>query len=200
MVNNSDQRGKRQLLLLAAVFFGPLLLAFLVYYGNGNWRPTGSTEHGELLQPIQVISETGFGETADGNVVRFRGKWSLIIVATEECARTCADLLYATRQIRKALSRDSIRVQRILYTPEDSFDPTMIDPAHPDLIVLGTASPTGRELAGIIDNYRGATPTLDGNIFVADPLGNLMMRFPGDSSMKEIHTDLKKLLKLSRIG
>jgi hypothetical protein len=42
------------LLLLALLFFAPLLLAFLIYYGSG-WRPTGHTNHGELILPARSL-------------------------------------------------------------------------------------------------------------------------------------------------
>lgn len=38
------------------------------------------------------------------------------------------------------------------------------------------------------------------DIFLAGPIGKLILRFPRDTGMKGIHTDLKQLLKLSRIG
>jgi len=37
-------------------------------------------------------------------------------------------------------------------------------------------------------------------IYLVDPLGNLMMRWPKDPDPKKISSDLKKLLKYSRIG
>ncbi|MNT11768.1 hypothetical protein D3C72_1466670 [compost metagenome] len=37
-------------------------------------------------------------------------------------------------------------------------------------------------------------------LFLVDPLGNLMMRFPQDPDPKKMSGDLKKLLKVSRIG
>jgi hypothetical protein len=37
-------------------------------------------------------------------------------------------------------------------------------------------------------------------IYLVDPLGNLMMRWPKDPDPKKISGDLKKLLKYSRIG
>jgi hypothetical protein len=37
-------------------------------------------------------------------------------------------------------------------------------------------------------------------VFIADPLGNLVMRFPAGTGMKDLHKDLALLLKASRIG
>src|SRR5687768_5402523 len=50
---HADQVGARtrkQVWLLVGVFFAPLLLAFLLYYGVG-LRPSGSTNHGDLITP-----------------------------------------------------------------------------------------------------------------------------------------------------
>ena len=38
------------------------------------------------------------------------------------------------------------------------------------------------------------------HMYLIDPLGNLMMRWPKDPDPKKISSDLKKLLKYSRIG
>lgn len=191
-MNEPANRGRKQLLLLAAFFLGPLVLAFIVYYGF-DWRPAGSTEHGELLQPpgrlpdIELVS-------AKGDVApTTRRKWSLIVIADSGCADECHAVLYETRQVRKALSKERDRTQRILRISGE-FDRALIELQHPDLVIVTDDMPAAAELAGSLDS-------LDREyIYLADPLGNLMMRFPRDSGMKAMHTDLKKLLKLSRIG
>ncbi|MGI9344578.1 MAG: hypothetical protein ACR2QV_17245 [Gammaproteobacteria bacterium] len=199
-------RGRRQLLMLAGVFLGPVVFAFVVYYGF-DWRPAGATQHGELLQPpvllpdVALIVASGVDESgvvesgaAENQVApRLRRKWSLIVVAEDGCPAACQASLYETRQVRKALSRERDRTQRVLLIGGE-FDRATLEQQHPDLIIVTTDSPVAGELAA-------TTGALDMSfIYLADPLGNLMMRFPRDTGMKGIHTDLKKLLKLSRIG
>lgn len=41
---------------------------------------------------------------------------------------------------------------------------------------------------------------LEPAIWIVDPLGNLVMRYSADTELKELLEDLKKLLKVSRIG
>lgn len=205
-MNAQQARGRRKLLMLAGVFLGPVAFAFVVYYGF-DWRPAGVTQHGELLQPpallpdVALVVETGVDErvsdSGDGErgaiVPRLRRKWSLIVVAEDGCPDACQAALYETRQVRKALSRERDRTQRVLLIGGE-FDRATLAQQHPDLIIVTTDSPVADELAA-------TTGALDMNfIYLADPLGNLMMRFPRDTGMKGIHTDLKKLLKLSRIG
>jgi len=191
-MTNQENRGRKQFLMMALFFLGPLVLAFIVYYGF-DWRPAGSTEHGELLQPPTVLSDVALGESRDGVVPILRRKWSLIMIEDDGCADNCQATLYETRQVRKALSREDERTQRVLIIAGD-FDREILQLQHRDLIVVEAGTDAARALAPALDNLDRSF------IYLADPLGNLMMRFPRDSGMKEIHTDLKKLLKLSRIG
>jgi hypothetical protein len=184
--------GRRQFLLLALFFLGPLVLAFVIYYGF-DWRPAGSTEHGELLNPPIVVSDTDLGEESAGVAPKLRRKWSLIVLMDNGCDETCQSVLYETRQVRKALSRERDRTQRVMLISGE-FDRATLELQHPDLIILTAADPAAREIEASFDGLERDY------IYLADPLGNLMMRFPRDTAMKEIHTDLKKLLKLSRIG
>lgn len=185
-------RGRKQLLLLAAVFLGPVILAFVVYYGF-DWRPAGSTQHGELLKPPTRLPDIALGALRDGVAPTFRRKWSLIVIAHDGCAEECHAELYETRQARKALSRERDRTQRVLRISGD-FDRALIEAQHPDLVIVPDDAPAAVALAEYLSEADSAY------IYLADPLGNLMMRFPRDTGMKGIHTDLKKLLKLSRIG
>ena len=52
-------RGRRTLLGLAALFFVPLAIAFYLYYAGG-WRPAGSTNHGELIDPARPLEDAAF--------------------------------------------------------------------------------------------------------------------------------------------
>src|SRR5262245_11316496 len=47
-------RARKQIWILLALFFTPLALAFLLYYGGG-WRPAGSTNKGELISPPRPL-------------------------------------------------------------------------------------------------------------------------------------------------
>ena len=191
-MTEQQNTGRKQFLLLGLFFLGPLVLAFIIYYGF-DWRPAGSTEHGELLKSPVVLPDLDLGEGRAGELPKFRRRWSLIVLMDDGCDDVCQAVLYETRQVRKALSRERDRTQRVMLIAGE-FDRATVELQHPDLIILTEGTPT----AEIVDS---AFADLDRSyIYLADPLGNLMMRFPRDTAMKEIHTDLKKLLKRSRIG
>lgn len=184
------------LALLAVLFFGPFLAAVLLYfYGGDRFRPDGSTAHGILIAEPRTLP-AGTGAVAGDPAARFDGKWSLIFVHRGACGPDCTDSLQRTRQVRRALGREDMRVQRfwVAAAAAGGPDPGTLAREHPDLVVVDDSDPA---LAGILATLGEFQ---DGDVFLADPLGNVMMRFPAGSSMKDMHKDLSLLLKASQIG
>jgi len=188
------RKGRQQLILLASVFLGPLLIAFVFFYGEIGWRPVSSTANGQLINPPRLLPDMALLPNENGESPRFHGKWSLVIFGDGDCDENCRTRLHETRQVRKVLNRDQDRVQRVLYVTGGSLDTDFIKTEHPGLVVIEKNAPVAKALLEAISNRQS------GDVFLVDPIGNLMMRFPRDTGMKGIHTDLKQLLKLSRIG
>lgn len=179
--------------LLALLFVGPFATAmYLYYYGGDSWRPQGSVAHGILIgSPPSLADQTV--PLPNGATAAFTGRWSLLYVSNGSCAGGCQQALYQLRQVRQALGRDMSRVQRYFITTGGTPDAELMHSAHPDLIVIDGAATGGKVLAALGD-YGEA------DVFVVDPLGNIMMRFPAGTSMKDMHKDLSLLLKASTIG
>lgn len=70
---------RRQLWMLLSVFLAPLALAFVLYYCGG-WRPSGSTNYGELVQPPRTLPAVDLGTPAGEKLAgdAWRGHWSLV--------------------------------------------------------------------------------------------------------------------------
>lgn len=182
-------RGK--LLLLAGVFLAPVVAAYLAYFG---WRPAGHGNYGELLA-VTPLQRTA-GVTRDGrpfDLVDLRGKWLMVRVGPAACSEDCERQLYLMRQIRIALGKDQSRIERVWVVS----DAGTVAPArlreHPGLHVWHPAEaaftgqfPVARE---------GAR-----HIYVVDPLGNLMLRFPDPPAPKRVMKDMRLLLKASQAG
>jgi hypothetical protein len=175
------------LLLLALAFLGPLAVAIGLYYSGFAWRPGSTTEHGVLFNPPPRLPDLA---ASDG---RLDGKWSLIYVGTADCDRACRDALVTMRQVRRALGKDMDRVQRAFCVTGGTPDQEFLEREHPGLLVL-TDQVGNAELTATIGAHAA------GEIFLADPLRNLVLRYPAGSSRKGIHADLQRLLKVSRIG
>jgi cytochrome oxidase Cu insertion factor (SCO1/SenC/PrrC family) len=189
-------RGRRTLLLVAALFLVPLVIAFALYYGS-QWRPGRSTNHGRLISPARPLPAAellGDGGAPAGSGL-FRGKWTLLTVASGDCDEACRHTLYVIRQTRLALANEMGRVQRVLLATGACCDRAFLAAEHPGLVTLDASGAGARTL---LLEFPPADRS-DG-IFVVDPLGNLMMRFDARDNPKGLLQDLKKLLALSQIG
>jgi hypothetical protein len=190
----SRTKGRLQLIMVGIIFIGPFLVAYFLYNSDSDWVPSAGTAHGVFLEPPITLPENVITGDGNANGPRFQGKWSLIVVGEGPCTQVCQDALYETRQVRLALGRDDIRVQRVLFDKFDSPDVDFLTREHPTLVVVAPGSPASHNLSAILGDLR------TGDIFLADPLGNLIMRFPQGTTMKDIHKDLKHLLKVSQVG
>lgn len=193
------RRSRLGLIGLAALFFVPLGLSFLLYYGT-SWRPSGSTQHGELIQPPRPLPTLTLFPAAGGPPVPdgLRGAWHLVLVAPADCGQACRDSLVMTRQVRLALDKDMTRVRRVYLFPGDASRARELSAEHPDLLFASLAGEAGARLAAEFPAGAAAPPA--GRWFLVDPLGNLMMAYPADVTPKGLLKDLERLLKLSHIG
>ena len=68
-MQDSRARGRRTLLIVAAVFLLPVAVAFTLYYGK-LWRPANSSSKGELIDPARPLD--GGGSAPRGRLARRR--------------------------------------------------------------------------------------------------------------------------------
>lgn len=187
------RRGRLQLILLAVIFLGPLALAMYLYYGVDDWAPPGQTNHGTLIEPVVLLPEvpidTLAGESTSPEVLRHH--WTMLYVNPEPCGEACRQEIIKIRQVRLALGAEADRVERLYLAGGE--------PPPPEWLAKTQA---GLVSASLEDNpaLAAALPSPEAAIYFVDPLGNLMMRFPADADPEDIKTDLKKLLRISRIG
>jgi len=189
------RRGRRQLLVLAALFLVPVAIAFALYYGK-LWRPAGSSSKGELITPARPLQFAGLrsidGAKTGGDA--FMDKWTLIYIGDGACDADCKESLTYARQSRLALNNEMTRVQRVFLATAHCCDREYLGREHPGLVVLDASSPEAQVLIAQFPGDR------TNSIYIVDPLGNLMMRHTAAGTSKDLLTDLKKLLKLSHIG
>ena len=178
--------GRRTLFLIAALVLAPVVAAYVVYYLFP--RQPGAN-YGTLLptQPAPLLAGTG----ADGSAFRLddlHGRWVLLWSARENCGSACEKALYATRQARTMQGRDQERIVRAWLVGGEAPPPVLLA-QHPDLVVVHVPQAVLERLPGRSDA-----------LYVIDPLGNLVLRYPDDPDIRGIANDLTRLLKASRIG
>ena len=194
-MQDSRARGRRTLLIVAAIFLLPVAAAFTLYYGK-LWRPANSASKGELIEPARPLTVAGLrhadGTAADASVLS--GKWTLLYIGDGRCTEACRTALVFGRQSRLALNNEMTRVQRVFLATGNCCDNDYFSREQPGLIALDASSPEAQGLLAQFPPERGRT------LFIVDPLGNLMMRHDASHTTKDLLSDLKKLLKLSHIG
>jgi len=166
-------------LKLALVFLAcaaPFVLGWAAWYFG--WASGASGNYGELIAPRLV----------DGpSLAALRGKWVLVSFDRAACDAYCEKKLYFMRQVRRAQGKEQARVER-LWVVTDAGAP------RPELLAAIEGTHLARNASGEFPGERSA------HIYLVDPLGNLMMRFPRDPDPSRMLKDLQRLLKYSRIG
>jgi hypothetical protein len=192
----SWQRGRWMLLLIALICAAPVIGSYFAYYVV---KPTGgTTSYGTLVEPQRPIPDALVVTGEDGKPVKLaslRGRWLLVSVDGSACDKACVTKLYFMRQIRATQGPERERVVEVWLRTDAANVPDVVEKAYPDTkkLIVDPAS-----LAAWLPVDAGTT--LTDHLFVVDPNGNLMMRFPKDPNPSKIKSDITKLLKWSSIG
>ncbi|WP_111978951.1 hypothetical protein [Algibacillus agarilyticus] len=170
-----------QLGMIIVAFVLPVVCAFVML--KMNWFTPASTNKGELLQPIR--------QHALAVPQSVNGKWLIMYKAKNNCDSECQNSLYALQQVRVALGKNVDRVSSIVLTEQSEmltqYDVTLLTNITHEKF-----------------NFLADQPNA---LYVADPLGNVMMRYhvgieKQDAIMaaRDMLRDLNKMLKLSKVG
>lgn len=179
---------KTMMFALLAVFIIPVILAKLAL--DNGWFNKAATNKGTLLDPILSLEAMG---------VESSQKWRILYVLPEKCAAECENALFSINQVWLALGKEMGRAQAVALATEVS-----------DKVKL--AALEQQSIIGLIKTQQQSVNQVfqqvstDG-IFVVDTLDNVILRYPLQQEQqqailhsREILADLRKLLKLSRIG
>ena len=168
---------RNKLLLIGLVCAAPLVLGTAAYLLD--WAPGKPSNYGELVPP----------RTVDGVLEPLRGKWVLVSFDTAGCDAGCERKLYYMRQVRRAQGKNMDRVER-LWVVTGGGAP------RPEVVAAMEGMHVARD-AALAASFPGNALE---HIYLVDPLGNLMMRFPRDPDPSQMLKDLQRLLKYSGVG
>lgn len=196
-------QSRRALLGLAALFFAPLALAFLAYYGSGGWHPSGHVNRGTLIDPARPTPPLVLPEVTPREGLTsadfLTHKWTILYVGSGACDAVCRRQLYETRQVRTALNRNESRVQRVFLATGECCDRAFLEHEHPDLITV-RATDAATPLLALLPEAAGVPVSGADRVYLIDPLGNLMMWYAPAANPKGMLEDLKRVLGLSHVG
>ena len=168
----------------------PVAASYFAYYV---WQPQGRVNYGELISPTAMPDAALAGVAGRPPLARktLNGRWTLVYAGPGACDAQCERALYALRQSRLAQGEEMERVERLWLVTDDAEPPAALLGPH-DGLRLARADASW--LARLPDATRGV------HVFLIDPLGNVMMRFPEQTDIKRIIKDLARLLKYSALG
>ena len=190
-VQPDPRPGRRTALAIAALCLAPFVAALIAYF---YWQPQGGMNYGELIParqlidpPLRRLDQRAFKLSA------LRGKWILLQLDHGGCDAACRAKLYNMRQVRLAQGREMERVERVWLILDEAPLETQLMREYDGTRMLRAA---GSPLVADFSPARGAHD----HIYLIDPHGNLMLRFPKDADPRKMHKDLARLLRASRIG
>jgi len=193
-LSQRTRMGRMKMLLVWAVCAAPVVASYFMYYVV---RPDGRTNHGTLIQPVQPMPEAGALplrnlQGAPVLPTSLKGQWLLVSVAGGACDATCEKDLDLQRQLRASLGRDKDRVDRVWLVTDDAPVRESLLPAMQQATVLRVPQ---AELARWLQPEAGHA--LGDHLYLIDPQGDWMMRFPANVDFTKAKRDLTRLLKAS---
>lgn len=178
-----------KLLLLFGLFALPVAASYLAYYV---WQPEGRKNYGELVKQVEMRINGVDLSGLPKDIASLKGKWVMVYAGSGACNRQCEQLLYFMRQTRKVQGKEMDRIER-LWVVTDAVTPSVaLQQAHAGMHFLRTQD------AGMSGQFKDVAE--GAHLYMIDPLGHLMMRWPQAPDPKLINKDIKQLLKASQIG
>ena len=171
----STNRNRWTLIALLALFLAPLLGAMYLNSSWSGWQPGATRNYGELIEPVLPLGELEFFQRQ-----RREARWTLISL---NCRIDCEARLDELARMRRGLGRH-----------EDKLS----------VAALGAPAALPAPLAAIDDPEQLVAQALQSRslpaqgLYLVDPLGNLMMRYPPDYQAGAVVDDLERLLKYSK--
>lgn len=188
----NSRPGRWKMLLILLVCAAPVLASYTAYY----WlRPEGRRNFGDLIDPQRPMPAL-MATRLDGQAVpllSLKAQWLLVSVAGGACDAMCQQNLYFQRQLREGLGKNKDRMDWVWLVTDTAPIPDSIRPALKGATVLRISQ---AELAQWLQPGEGQD--LAAHLYVVDPMGNWMMRFPAGVSMEtapKFKRDLEQLMR-----
>jgi cytochrome oxidase Cu insertion factor (SCO1/SenC/PrrC family) len=182
---------KRKLFLLMAVMIAPIALSYMLFFWG---PPSGSVNYGELIE-VKVLPDVALRKTngVAFNISQLHGKWIMLVVDSGVCEESCRKKLYYMRQVRLMQKNEMERIERVWLIDDDKAPEIGIKEDFKGTVFINAKdNELLKEIPAKISRHD--------HIYIIDPLGNLMMRFPKDADPSKMAKDIKRLLKISQIG
>ncbi len=192
--DSRSKAGRWKMIAVLLVCASPVIASYFTYYVV---RPEGRRNFGELLtpqRPLPAITTTDLNGKS-GELKALKNQWLLISVASAACDTACQQRLFFQRQLLESLGKEKMRADWVwLLTDAAAVDPKL-KPALTEATVLRVPTDELSKWLPAATNQR-----MEDHLYLVDPLGNLMMRFPANmdaAGATRAKRDLDRLLRAS---
>jgi hypothetical protein len=176
-------RSRLVLLLIAVMFLSSFGVAF--YLRMSGWEPAQTRNHGELLDPPLDLRDR-VPRRADGSDYAWQPQqrhWRVVVAPPADCDQPCEELVDALQRVWIGVGRHADRLEVLWFgelpSSASSFRALQaMDPASSLVEALPEAA-GGEGLA----------------VYLIDPSGFLVMRYPPGFDPAGLRKDLARLLK-----
>ncbi len=198
------RRNRISLVLVFVLFASPVIVAWLLFFVFPEWVPTASSNHGTLVKPVRPLPAFHL-PTLEGKAIErdwLQGKWTFVYLHAGACEQDCVQQLYKMRQIRLTQGKNLDRLQRLMLWQTQDQDAHSQDAVGEHFPGQVTALLPATGASDLIATFAtGAQSALRaGNLYLVDPMGNLMMVYAPDDDPGGVIRDLERLLKYSGLG
>jgi len=187
----NTRAGRWKMLLLLLVCASPVIASYFTYYVI---RPEGRRNYGELIDPQRSLPtwQASDGRGQPVPLSSLKGQWLLISVADTACDEACQKHLYLQRQLRETLGKEKDRLDWVwLRTGDANLSPDLQQATSAATVLQVDRA----QLLTWLEPAQGHQ--LEDHLYVVDPMGNWMLRFPKDLDPRQAKRDLDRLLKAS---
>jgi hypothetical protein len=176
------KKNRLTLLLLLTMFLLPALGSWLLYVNRAHVH-LGTTNKGEFVQPPRQLDVAALGLPADW----FAHHLTLVYAGGEGCDAACRQALHVMQGTRLALGEQTDQV-RLLYL---SAGIPVAD------VIQANPAVTGRDVTGAVMRAGFDGADAPKYIYLVDPNGYVVLRYPLAEDPKNMLIDLRHLLGVS---
>jgi hypothetical protein len=179
---------RTKLVMLLVVLASPFILAYVAFHF---WKPSGSVNYGELM-PTKPVPVADLRELAPGTAEAIKDKWLLLTVDSGKCEAACVQKLYLMRQVRATQGKYLDRVARVYVVDDESVPGADAMTSLEGTALLASTPAFLQALPAAGDRHA--------HIYLIDPIGNLVLRYPANPDSGGMIKDLARVLAVSKLG
>ncbi len=188
---SAKTKSRVTLLLIAAVFGLPFVLAWVFAVGPLDWRQVGTVNYGVLVEPPLLLGSHGVMDDTGSVPPRDSagGTWFLVVLSSSACSEQCTHWLQIAERIQLAVGRDMSRVTLALLGPDNDALTLPVKENRQNWRL-----PLDGKLTSALAHATGDAPP-DARLLIVDYRGRIVLAYPTTEDGRGVLDDLKRLLR-----